>query len=174
VAWPIEAEEVVVAGGMRLVLAAVGACDPVSVPAWFAERFAGLSSETLYARLWVLLDQLGHPPDGIALGGGRDGDEVIVAFTAEGVLVGIARCLCAEESSSAELALAIAPSWRCRGIMAILLERLGVSARAAGIKRLTASSSASASGLMWVMAGMGHMTVTPARGGVAELSLELA
>jgi hypothetical protein len=126
VASPIEADETVTADGSSVVLAALGGCKPVSVAAWFAERFAGLRSETLYARLWVLLEQLGQPEDGA---GGRAGDQVIAAFAPDGVLVGEARCPGAAAASSGELVVSVSPSWRHRGIMPVLLERLRASAR---------------------------------------------
>jgi len=171
-ALPIEADETVVTDGSSVVLAALGGCDPVSVAAWFADRFADLSSETLYARLWVLLEQLGHPADGAVVRSDRD--QAIMAFSAEGVLVGIVRCMRGVERSTAELVVALAPSWQRRGIMTVLLERLSASARAAGIERLTTRCPAGTSRLTRAMAGIGRLTVTPAGLGIAQLCVELA
>jgi hypothetical protein len=172
-AAPIEADETVMADGSSVILVALGGCDPVSVAAWFAERFAGLSSETLYARLWVLLEQLRQSEDGAAVAGGHTGDQSLAAFTPDGVLVGTARWSCGAAGSSAELVVAVSPSWHRRGILPVLLERLSVSARAAGVERLTARCTADDSHLMSGGARVGRITVTPGSGGVAELCVEL-
>jgi GNAT superfamily N-acetyltransferase len=142
---PVAADEAVIADGSSVVLATAGGCDPALVAAWFAERFAGLSSETLYARLWVLLEQLDRAVDRAPATAVRRDDQAVAALTGDGVLVGIARCLSGEERASAELEVAVAPSWQRRGILPVLLERLSASAHAAGIERLTTRCPAGAS-----------------------------
>jgi len=69
----------------------------------------------------------------------RFGHEAFVAFTRDGVTVGIARYLRSRKPVSAEVTVAVSEAWRERGLASLLLHRVAARARSVGIEQLTAS-----------------------------------
>jgi hypothetical protein len=90
---PADTERVVLRDGSSVVIGPLAAGDEVAIASWFASWFAGLGAETLYARLFVLLQRLDPRADSAPARLDRVDHEAITAFSHDGVTVGIARYL---------------------------------------------------------------------------------
>jgi L-amino acid N-acyltransferase YncA len=161
--------------GSSVVIGALAGEDEASLAAWYAERFAELRPETMYARLCGLLEsvcpRVGRPADDSA------DHRAVLAFAPDGVVVGIARCTRAEpraeERRSADLTVGVAGSWRDRGVASALLDRLAQSARAAGIERLTARCPTIDPALIHVLRRVGPATVSTVGTHAADIHVDL-
>jgi L-amino acid N-acyltransferase YncA len=162
--------------GSSVLIGALAAEDKASIAAWYAERFAELSPETMYARLCGVLESIA-PRVGRPAGDVAD-ERAVLAFAPGGVVVGIARCTRADsradQRASAELTLAVAGAWRDRGVASALLERTARSAHAAGIERLTASCPMNDPALVNLLSRLGPATVVPVGTHAVDIQVELA
>ena len=156
-----DVEHLVLRGGSSVVIRLLARGDEAGIASWFTSWFAGLGAETLYARLFVLLEWLDRFTGSALTGVDWLGPEPIAAFAPDGVTVGIARCLPLSESASAEVTVAVAGAWQGRGIATALLERVAARARAVGIEQLTASCLASNDALIRLLSRLGPTTVGP-------------
>ncbi|WNV87445.1 GNAT family N-acetyltransferase [Umezawaea sp. Da 62-37] len=88
-------------------------------------------------------------------------------------LLGVASCVSASDSDSAEVAFAVAPSARTRGVGTLLLEHLASLARRHGVRRFTADVSAADSHAVRVLTDLGLVWTVTANGDVAHVDLGL-
>jgi GNAT superfamily N-acetyltransferase len=166
-------ERMVLRDGSSVVIRPLAAGDEAAIASWFTSWFGGLCAETLYARLFVLLQRL-DPRMGSALARvDRSDHEVIMAFAPEGVTVGIARCLRVGKPGSAEVTVAVADDWQGRGIATMLLERVAARARSVGIEQLTAVCLASNLTLIRLLSRLGATTVGPLDAGLVNIRIDL-
>ena len=86
--------------------------------------------------------------------------EALTAVTPGGAVVGIARYIRLQQSSTAEVAVAVADHWCGRGIATLLLAQIAARARAAGIDCLTALCLASNTAVLGPLSRLGPMTTT--------------
>jgi RimJ/RimL family protein N-acetyltransferase len=98
---------------------------------------------------------------------------VCLAVTPDGAVVGIARYIRLQQSSTAEVAVAVADHWRGRGIATLLLQQIAARARAAGIDRLTALCLESNTAVLGLLSRLGQMTITPPEAEVIEVQINL-
>jgi acetyltransferase (GNAT) family protein len=162
--------------GSSVLIGSLGGEDKASVAAWYAEVFAQLRPETMYARLCGLLQsippRLDAPTEDVA------DDRAALAFAPDGVVVGIARCTRADsrahERASAKLTLRVAGGWRDRGVGSALAECLARSAHAIGIERLIASCPTTDPALLRVLSRVGPATVVPTGPHAVDIHVELA
>ena len=168
-----DVERMVLRDGSSVVIRPLAAGDEAAIAGWFTSWFGGLSAETLYARLFVLLQRL-DPRRGSALARVDCSDhEVIMAFAPDGVTVGIARCVRVGKPGSAEVTVAVADDWQGRGIATMLLERVAARARSAGIEQLTAVCLASDLTLIRLLSRLGATTVGPSDAGLVGIRIDL-
>jgi RimJ/RimL family protein N-acetyltransferase len=168
-----DAERVVLRDGSSVVIRLLASDDEAAIASWFTGWFAGLRPETLYARLFVLLQRLAPYTESALARGDRSDHEVIMAFAPDGVAVGIARCMRVGKLGSAEVTVAVADDWRGRGIASMLLERVVTRARSVGIERLTAICVASNLTLIRLLSRLGAMTVGPSAAGLVDIRVDL-
>jgi GNAT superfamily N-acetyltransferase len=157
--------------GSGVLIGALTAEDKASIAAWYAERFAELSPETMYARLCGLLERVSRFAEKIA------DHRAVLAFAPDGVVVGIARCTRsdgADQVASGKLSLAVAGAWRDRGVASALVERLAQSAQELGIEHLTASCPMTDPALVRVLSRLGPATVVPVGTHAVDIKVELA
>jgi len=165
-----DTERVVLRDGSSVVIRLLAAGDEAAIAGWFASWFAGLRPETLYARLFVLLQRLALCPESALACGDH---EVVMAFAPDGVTVGIARCLRVGKPGSAEVTVAVADDWQGRGIASMLLERVATRARSAGIEHLTAICLASNLTFIRLLSRLGATTIAPAAAGLVDIRIDL-
>ena len=166
-------ERVVLRDGSNVVVRPLAAGDEAAIASWFTSWFGGLSAETLYARLFVLLQRL-DPRIGSARASGNFSEhEVIMAFAPDGVTVGIARCLRLGKPGSAEVTVAVADDWQGRGVATMLLGRVAARARSVGIEQLTAVCLASNLTLIRLLGRLGATTVGPLDAGLVDVRIDL-
>ena len=99
--------------------------------------------------------------------------EALTAVTPGGAVVGIARYIRLQQSSTAEVAVAVADHWCGRGIATLLLAQIAARARAAGIDCLTALCLASNTAVLGPLSRLGPMTTTPPEAEVIEVRINL-
>jgi predicted GNAT family acetyltransferase len=99
--------------------------------------------------------------------------EALTAVTADGAVAGIARYIRLGQSSTAEVAVAVADRWRGRGIATLLLQQIAARARAADIDCLTALCLASNTAVLGLLSRLGPMTTTPPDAEVIEVRIDL-
>ena len=166
-------ERVVLRDGSNVVVRPLAAGDEAAIASWFTSWFGGLSAETLYARLFVLLQRL-DPRIGSARASGDVSDhEVIMAFAPDGVTVGIARCLRLGKPGSAEVTVEVADDWQGRGVATVLLGRVAARARSIGVEQLTAVCLASNLTLIRLLGRLGATTVGPLDAGLVDVRIDL-
>ncbi len=90
-----------------------------------------------------------------------------------GAVVGIARYIRLQQSSTAEVAVAVADHWRGRGIATLLLAQIAARARAVGVDCLTALCLASNTAVLGPLSRLGPMTATPPEAEVIEVRIDL-
>ena len=168
-----EVEQLVLSDGSSVVIRLLATGDEAGIAGWFTKCFAGLSAETLYARLFVLLEWLDRFAESALAGMDRVAPEPIAALSPDGVTVGIARCLPVSKSASAEVRVAVAEAWRGRGIATALLERVAVRARSVGIEQLTASCPASDHTLIGLLSRLGPSRVGASSAGLVNVRIDL-
>jgi RimJ/RimL family protein N-acetyltransferase len=168
-----EIERVVLHDGSGVVIRPVARTDEAAIASWFTSWFGGLSAETLYARLFVLLQRLDPRTGSARASVNRRDHEVIMAFAADGVTVGIARCLRLGRPESAEVTVAVADDWQGRGLATMLLERVAVRARSVGIEQLTAVCLANNLTLIRLLSRLGATTVGPLDAGLVDVRIDL-
>ena len=166
-------ERVVLRDGSNVVLRLFAGGDEAAIASWFTSWFRGLSAETLYARLFVLLHRLDPRVGSARASVNRSDHEVIMAFAPDGVTVGIARCLRLGKPGSAELTVAVADDWQGRGVATMLLERVAARARSVGIEQLTAVCLASNLALIRLLSRLGATTVGPLDVGLVDVRIDL-
>jgi Acetyltransferases, including N-acetylases of ribosomal proteins len=166
-------ERMVLRDGSSVVIRPLAAGDEAAIASWFTSWFAGLSAETLYARLFVLLQRLDLCPESALARVDRCDHEVIMAFAPDGVTVGIARCLRVDKPGSAEVTVAVADAWQGRGIASVLLERVAARARSVGIEQLTAICLAGNLTLIRLLSRLGATTVGPSDAGLVDIRIAL-
>lgn len=157
--------------GSSVLISALAAEDKASIAAWYAERFAELSPETMYARLCGLLESVSRFAEDLA------GHRAVRAFAPDGVVVGIARCTRsdarADQGAHGKLSLAVARAWRDRGVASALVERLAQIVQAVGIEHLTASCPMTDPALVRVLSRLGPATVVPVGTHAVDIHVEL-
>jgi GNAT superfamily N-acetyltransferase len=168
-----DVERVVLRDGSSVVIRPLAAGDEAAIASWFTSWFAGLCAETLYARLFVLLQRLDPRTQSALTHVDRSDHEVITAFAPDGVTVGIARCLRVGKPGSAEVTVAVADAWQGRGIASVLLERVAARARSVGIEQLTAICLAGNLTLIRLLSRLGATTVGPSDAGLVDIRIAL-
>lgn len=164
-------DRTVLPDGSTVVIRPLTAGDEGSIVSWFADRFAGLSPEVLYARAFGLLqyvDPRVHP----RVHPNRGELETIAALGLDGMVVGIARFDRVDESRSAEVSVTVSDDWRRRGLASMLLEQLAARARSIGIKQLTASCLANEP-LIRLISALGATTVQRSKAGLVDVRVRL-
>jgi GNAT superfamily N-acetyltransferase len=168
-----DVEQMVLRDGSTVVIRPLAAGDDAAIARWFTSWFAGLCAETLYARLFVLLQRLDPRTESALARVDRSDHEVITAFAPDGVTVGIARCLRVGKPGSAEVTVAVADDWQGRGIASMLLERVATRARSVGIEQLTAICVASNLTFISLLSRLGATTVEPSGTGLVDIRVGL-
>lgn len=168
-----DVERVVLRDGSSVVIRRLAAGDEAAIAGWFTSWFAGLCAETLYARLFVLLQRLDPRTESALTHVDRSDHDVITAFAPDGVTVGIARCLRAGKPGSAEVTVAVADDWQGRGIASMLLERVATRARSVGIEQLTAICLAGNLTFIRLLSRLGATTVEPSDAGLVDVRIDL-
>jgi GNAT superfamily N-acetyltransferase len=168
-----DVERLVLRDGSSVVIRLLATDDEAGIAGWFTSCFAGLGPETLYARLFVLLEWLDRFAKSALAGVDRLGLEPIAAFAPDGLTVGIARCLPVSKSGSAEVTVAVAEAWQGRGVATALLERVAVRARSVDIEQLTARCLASNDTLLRLLSRLGPTTVEPSSVGLVNVRIDL-
>ena len=162
-------DRVVLRDGSTVVVRPLATGDVAAIAAWFE----GLGPETRHARFLggvTMLDD--RTRSRLAQVDHRD-HEALTAVTADGAVVGIARYIRLQQSSTAEVAVAVADHWRGQGIASLLLQQIAARARAAGIDRLTALCLASNTAVLGLLSLLGPMTTTPPDAEVIEVQINL-
>ena len=168
-----DTQRVVLRDGSSVVIRLLAADDEAAIASWFTRWFAGLRPETLYARLFVLLQRLAPYTESALARGDRSDHEAITAFAPDGVTVGIARCLRVGKPTTAEVTVAVADDWQGRGIASMLLERVATKARSVGIEQLTAICLASNLTFIRLLSRLGATTIVPAAAGLVDIRIDL-
>ena len=137
-----EIEQVAVRDGSSVVIRPLASGDEAAIASWFA----GLGVETRHARFLGSLDRLDRRMLSELARVDHVDREAIAAIAPDGTTVGIDRYI-RIKPSGAEVAVAVADEWRGRGIASMLLERVTVRARSAGIEQFIAICLASAPSL---------------------------
>ena len=161
-------DRVILRDGSTVVVRPLATGDVAAIAAWFE----GLGPETRHARFLgsvAMLDD--RTRSRLAQVDHRD-HEALTAVTPDGAVVGIARYIRLQQSSTAEVAVAVADHWRGRGIATLLLQQIAARARAAGIDRLTALCLASNTAVLGLLS-RGPMTTTPPDAEVIEVQINL-
>jgi GNAT superfamily N-acetyltransferase len=166
-------ERMVLRDGSSVVIRPLAAGDEAAIASWFTSWFAGLSAETLYARLFVLLQRLDPRTESALARVDRCEHEAIMAFAPDGVTVGIARCLRVDKPGSAEVSVTVADAWQGQGIASVLLERVAARARSVGIEQLTAICLAGNLTLIRLLSRLGATTVGPSDAGLVDIRIAL-
>jgi GNAT superfamily N-acetyltransferase len=135
-------QQVAVRDGSSVVIRPLASGDEAAIASWFA----GLGVETRHARFLGSLDRLDRRMLSELARVDHVDREAIAAIAPDGTTVGIARYI-RIKPSGAEVAVAVADEWRGRGIASMLLERVTVRARSAGIEQFIAICLASAPSL---------------------------
>jgi GNAT superfamily N-acetyltransferase len=165
-------DRTVLPDGSTVMIRPLTAGDEASMVSWFADRFAQLSPDVLYARAFALVqyvDPRVHP----RLRQADRGDHVtIAALGLDGILVGIARLDRVDESRSAEVSVSVSDHWRRRGVASMLLEQVAARARSIGIKQLTACCLATEP-LIRLISTLGATTVERSKPGLVDLRVRL-
>jgi GNAT superfamily N-acetyltransferase len=159
-----EIEQVAVRDGSSVVIRPLASGDEAAIASWFS----GLGVETRHARFLGPLDRLDRRMLSELARVDHVDREAIAAIGPDGTTVGIARYV-RIEPSRAEVAVAVADQWRGRGIASMLLERVTVRARSAGIKQFIAVCLAS----NHTVIRLGPTKVGPSDAGVVELRIDL-
>ena len=168
-----DVEQMVLRDGSSVVIRPLAAGDEAAIASWFTSWFAGLRAETLYARLFVLLQRLDPRTESALTHVDRSDHELITAFAPDGVTVGVARCLRGGKPGSAEVTVAVADDWQGRGIASMLLERVATRARSVGIEQLTAICLASNMTFIRLVSRLGATTVEPSAAGLVNIRIDL-
>jgi RimJ/RimL family protein N-acetyltransferase len=168
-----DTERVVLRDGSNAVIRTLAAGDGAAIANWFANWFAGLGPETLYARLFVLLGWLGRTKSALT-GVDRFDDEAIMLFAPDGVAVGIAHYVRVGNPGSAEVTVEVADAWQGRGIAGMLLERVAARARSVGIEQFTAVCLAGSHTTIHLLRRLGPITVKPSRAGLLDVRIDLS
>jgi RimJ/RimL family protein N-acetyltransferase len=166
-------ERMVLRDGSSVVIRPLVAGDEAAIASWFTSWFAGLSAETLYARLFVLLQRLDPRTESALARVDCCEHEAIMAFAPDGVTVGIARCLRVDKPGSAEVTVTVADAWQGQGIASVLLERVAARARSVGIEQLTAICLAGNLTLIRLLSRLGATTVGRSDAGLVDIRIAL-
>ena len=164
-----DAEGVILGDGSSVVIGPLAAGDEAAIASWFA----GLATETRYARFFAFLKQLDQRTRSELAHVDHFDHEAIAALAPDGATVGIARYIRIGESRSAEVAVAVADAWRGRGIAGMLLERVAARARAAGIRQFLAICVASNDTVIRLLSRLGPTAIGPSDAGLVELRIDL-
>ena len=162
-------DRVILRDGSAVVVRPLATGDAAAISAWFE----GLGPETRHARFLgsvALLDDRTRTQ--LAQVDHRD-HEALTAVTADGNVAGIARYIRLQQSSTAEVAVAVADRWQGRGIASLLLQQITARARAAGIDHLTALCLTSNTAILRLLSRLGPMTTTPPEAEVIEVRISL-
>ncbi len=160
---------VVLRDGCTIAVRPLATGDVAAIGSWFDR----LGPETRYARFLgsvAVLDDRTRAQ--LAQVDHRD-HEALTAVTPDGAVVGIARYIRLPDSTTAEVAVAVADQWRGRGIASLLLQRIAARARAMGIDCLTALCLASNGTILGLLSRLGPMTTTPPEAEVVEVRISL-
>jgi GNAT superfamily N-acetyltransferase len=166
-------ERMVLRDGSSVVIRPLAAGDEAAIASWFTSWFAGLSAETLYARLFVLLQRLDPRTESALARVDCCEHEAIMAFAPDGVTVGIARCLRVDKPGGAEVTVTVADAWQGQGIASVLLERVAARARSVGIEQLTAICLAGNLTLIRLLSRLGATTVGRSDAGLVDIRIAL-
>ena len=162
-------DRVILRDGSTVVVRPLATGDVAAIAAWFE----GLGPETRHARFLgsvAMLDD--RTRSQLAQVDHRD-HEALTAVAPDGAVVGIARYIRLQQSSTAEVAVAVADRWRGRGIASLLLQQIAARARAAGVDCLTALCLASNTAVLGLLGRLGPITTTPPEAEVIEVQINL-
>ena len=108
----------------------------------YERAVAGLSPRSRYLRFAAPLPRLSKPLMDRMMSLDADRHVALAAVTDQPAIVGVARFVATGEPGSAEVAVAIADDWQCRGLGLELMRRVIASARGLGFRRLIATTLA--------------------------------
>lgn len=130
-----ETSEVELEDGSRIFLREVRPADRGAIQAGF-ER---LSPESRYRRFFTAMNRLSDSDLKYLTEVDHRDHEAVLAFSAEGEPVGVARYVRIDPPEEAEVAVAVVDDWQGRGAGTALVERLVRRARENGIERFVAT-----------------------------------
>ncbi len=165
----VPAERVQLRDGTVVTLRPLSTGDEAAISSWFA----ALGAETRYARFLGWMERLDRRTRSELARVDHIDREAIAAFGADSATAGIARYIRTSDRRTAEVAIAVADAWRGKGLARLLLERLVVRARQAGIERLTATCLATNNAVIHVLSRLGPTIIGPPEAGVVELTISL-
>jgi GNAT superfamily N-acetyltransferase len=166
---PADGERVMVRNGAHIVIRPLVSGDEAAIGDWFA----GLGAETRYARFLAPLKQLDRRTRSELARVDHVDHEAIVAVDAEGTTIGIARHIRIGQSSSAEVAVAVADAWRGQGIAGMLLDRVASRARSAGIETFKATCLATNHTVIRLLRRLGATTIGESDAAVVDVRIDL-
>ncbi len=155
--------------GSAVIIRPLVAGDEAAVAEWFA----GLGSETRYARFLAAVAHLDHRTQAELARVDHRAHEAIAAVAPDGTTVGIARYMRVNEPATAEVAVAVADRWRTLGIASMLLEEVATRARAAGTETFTATCLATNHAVIRLLSRLGPTRISAPDAGVVELRIDL-
>jgi acetyltransferase len=164
-----DVERVVLRDGWSVVIRPLAAGDQEAITGWFA----ALGVETRYARFLASLKQLSPKTLSELSRIDHVDHEAIAAVAPDGTAVAIARYIRTANPRVAEVAVAVADSWRGRGIASMLLERLAGRARSAGIERFEATCLSTNYTIIRLLRRLGPTTIGPPVAGVVDVQIDL-
>lgn len=163
------ARGVVVRNGSAVTIRPLVAGDEAAIAEWFA----GLGSETRYARFLGAVAHLDHRTQAELARVDHQDHEAIAAVAPDGTTIGIARYMRTNEPATAEVAVAVSDRWRRLGIASTLLEEIAARARAVGTETFTATCLATNDAVIRLLSRLGPTRITAPDAGVVELRIDL-
>jgi len=162
-------DRVILRDGSAIVVRPLATGDVAAIAGWFE----GLGPETRHARFLASVAMLDERTRSLLAQVDHRDHEALTAVTPDWAVVGIARYIRLQQSSTAEVAVAVADHWCGRGIATLLLAQIAARARAAGIDCLTALCLASNTAVLGPLSRLGPMTTTPPEAEVIEVWINL-
>ena len=163
-------EHVVLRDGSGAIIRPLAAGDVAAITAWFDS----LGEETRYARFLAGVNRLDDRTCSRLAQVDHWDHEALTAVTPDGAIAGIARYIRSpQQPQMAEVAVAVTDQWREHGIASLLLQRIAVRAREAGICWFSALCLRSNTAILRLLSRLGTMTTTAAAPGLVEVCIAL-
>jgi GNAT superfamily N-acetyltransferase len=162
-------EWVALRDGASVAVGPLATGDENAIASWFA----GLGPETRYARFFAPVKRLDPRTQSALARVDHVDHEAIAARASDGATIGIARYIRLGESTTAEVAVAVADAWRGQGIATVLLDRVAARARAVGIERLAATCLVTNERMIRLLRRIGPTTVGPSIAGIVDVRIAL-
>jgi RimJ/RimL family protein N-acetyltransferase len=165
----MEAEQITLRDGSRVTFRLLEPGDVRTIESWFL----GLQPRTRYARFLGSLKRLdARTLDELTRVDHRR-HEAIAVIGPDGATVGIARFIRLTDPQEAEVAVTVVDAWQGRGVATVLLARLAMKARAAGVHRFRGTCLASNSAAIRLLQGLGPLQIDSPYAGVVDVRVDL-